>query len=179
VVAKEPDGVLGKYNQSGLGEITGDELGREAVPDRLETKQPSVRRRMKRISAFLRPLCVLLLTLLIFQGCNALNPLCGSARPTPIIGSLSASTITFAEVQQGFLLTVSGSQFVSSSVVVINGTTLSSTVTSSQQLQVTITTALISAPGTASVTVNTPSGNSGDLGCTSGGTSRALVLTIT
>jgi hypothetical protein len=29
------------------------------------------------------------------------------------------------------------------------------------------------------VTVNTPSGNSGDLGCTSGGTSTALVLTIT
>src|SRR5208337_5563727 len=37
----------------------------------------------------------------------------------------------------------------------------------------------ISTPGTASVTVNTPSGNSGDLGCTSGGTSSALVLTIT
>jgi len=29
------------------------------------------------------------------------------------------------------------------------------------------------------VTVNTPSGNSSDLGCTSGGTSKALVLTIT
>ena len=134
---------------------------------------------MKRIGATLRPLSALLLPLLVFQGCNALNPLCVSARPAPIIGSLSASTITFAEVQQGFLLTVNGSQFVSSSVVVINGTTLSTGVTSSQQLQVTITTALISAPGTASVTVHTPSGNSGDLGCTSGGTSLALVLTIT
>ena len=71
-----------------------------------------------------------------------------------------------------------GSQFVSSSVVVINGTTLTTVVTNSTELQVTITTALISAPGTASVTVNTPSGNSGDLGCTSGGTSAALVLTI-
>jgi hypothetical protein len=134
---------------------------------------------MKRISAFLRPLGALLLAMLLFQGCNALNPLCGSARPAPIIASLSASTTTFAEVQQGFLLTVNGSQFVSSSVVVINGTTLGTKVTSSQQLQVTITTALISAPGTASVTVKTPSGNSSDLGCTSGGTSRALVLTIT
>jgi len=134
---------------------------------------------MKRISAFLRPLGALLLALLLFQGCNALSPLCGSARPAPIIASLSASTTTFAEVQQGFLLTVNGSQFVSSSVVVINATTLSTKVTSSQQLQVTITTALISAPGTASVTVKTPSGNSSDLGCTSGGTSRALVLTIT
>jgi hypothetical protein len=117
--------------------------------------------------------------LLLLPGCNALNPLCGSARPSPIIGSLSASTITFAQVQQGFLLTVNGSQFVSSSVVVIHGTTLSTSVMSSQQLQVKITTALISSPGTASVTVNTPSGNSGDLGCTSGGTSSALTLTIT
>ena len=138
-----------------------------------------VRSRMKRVGAFLRSLSALLLAMLVFQACNALNPACGSARPAPIIGSLSASTITLAEVQQGFVLTVNGSQFVSSSVGVINGTTLSTLVTSSTQLQVTITTALISAPGTASVTVNTPSGNSGDLGCTSGGTSSALVLTIT
>lgn len=142
-------------------------------------RPPGVRCRMKRISVFLRPLSALLLTLLFLPGCNALNPLCGSARPAPIIGSLSPTTITFAEVQQGFLLTVNGSQFVSSSVVVINGTTLSTTVVSSEELQVTITTALISALGTASVTVDTPSGNSGDLGCTSGGTSSALVLTIT
>jgi hypothetical protein len=137
---------------------------------------PSTR---KTISAFLRPLSVLLLASLVLQGCNALNPLCGSARPAPIIGSLSASTITFAEVQQGFPLSVDGSQFVSSSVVVINGTTLSTEIMSGQQLQVTITTDLISAPGTLNVTVKTPSGNSADLGCTSGGTSRVLVLTIT
>jgi hypothetical protein len=127
----------------------------------------------------LRALGAIVLVLLFFQGCNALNPLCGSARPAPIIGSLSASTITFAEVQKGFLLTVNGSHFVSSSVVVIDGMMLSTLATSSQQLEATITTAVISAPGTASVTVNTPSGNSGNLGCTSGGTSRALVLTIT
>jgi hypothetical protein len=82
-------------------------------------------------------------------------------------------------VRQGFLLIVNGTQFVSSSVVVINGTALNTLATSSQQLQATITTAVISAPGTASVKVNTPSGNSGNLGCTSGGTSHALVLTIT
>ena len=128
---------------------------------------------------YFRLLSAILLVLLVLQGCNALNPLCGSARPAPIIGSLSATTITFAEVQKGFLLTVNGSHFVSSSVVVINGTTLSTQAISSQQLQATITTAVISAAGTASVTVNTPSGNSGDLGCTSGGTSRALILTIT
>ena len=133
----------------------------------------------KGFRTFLLPLSVLLLGLLVLQGCNALNPLCVSARPVPVMGQLSASTITFAQVQQGFLLSVSGSHFVSSSVVIVNGTTLNTTITSSQQLQVTITTALISAPGTANVTVKTPSGNSGDLGCTSGGTSHVLVLTIT
>jgi hypothetical protein len=134
---------------------------------------------MKRIGGFLRTLSVLLLASLIFQSCNAVNPLCGSARPAPIIGSLSASTITLAEVQQDFVLYVYGAKFVSSSVVVINGNNLNTLVTSSTQLQVTITPAVISAPGSVNVTVNTPSGNSGDLGCSSGGTSSALVLTIT
>jgi hypothetical protein len=131
------------------------------------------------LKAYLRPLSALLLGLLILQGCNALNPLCISARPAPVIGSLSATTITFAQVQQGFLLNVNGSYFVSSSVVVVNGTMLNTTINSTQQLQVTITTALISGPGTANVTVKTPSGTSGDLGCTSGGTSHVLALTIT
>jgi hypothetical protein len=82
-------------------------------------------------------------------------------------------------VEQGTVLTVNGSEFVSASVVVINGTVLPTTVVSNQQLQVTLTTELISGPGTANVAVKTPSGNSTDLGCTSGGTSGTLVLTIT
>jgi hypothetical protein len=134
---------------------------------------------MKRTSVFLQLLGTRLLAILALQGCNALNPLCSSARPAPSASNLSPSTITFAQVQQGFVLTVNGSHFVSSSVVVINGTTLATQAPSAQQLQVTITTALISAPGTASVKVTTPSGNSGNLGCSSGGTSDALVLTIT
>jgi hypothetical protein len=134
---------------------------------------------MKQINAVLRSFSGLLLALLVFQGCNALNPLCGSSRPVPVIGSLSPNPVTFAQVQKGFVLTVNGSQFVSSSVVVVNGTTLTTLATSSQQLQATITTAVISASGSASVKVNTPSGNSGNLGCSSGGTSGSLVLTIT
>jgi hypothetical protein len=121
----------------------------------------------------------LLLGLLLFQACNALNPACGSARPAPTISSLSPNTVTLAQVQQGFVLTVNGSQFVSSSVGLINGTALGTLVISSTQLQITLTSTAISAAGTANVTVNTPSGNSGDLGCTSGGTSSSLVLTIT
>ena len=134
---------------------------------------------MKRISVLLLPALAVPLALMVLQGCNALNPLCGSARPAPVIGSLSANTITFAQVQQGFVLTVNGSQFVSASVGVVNGKAQNTSVISSAQLKITITTAVIAAPGTANVTVNTPSGNSGSLGCTSGGTSRALVLTVT
>ena len=134
---------------------------------------------MSRIGTSLRTLSVLALAAFVFQGCNALNPLCGSARPAPIIGSLSATTITLAELEPGFVLNVYGAKFVSSSVVVINGTKLNTVVTSSTQLQATITTAVISAAGTADVAVDTPSGNSKDLGCTSGGTSGSLALTIT
>ena len=120
----------------------------------------------------------LVVSFLVLPGCNALNPLCSSARPAPVIGSLAPNSVTFAQLQQGFVLTVNGSHFVTASVVVINGTKLSTTIPSAQQLQATIPTTLITGPGTASVTVNTPSGTSGDLGCSSGGTSKALVLTI-
>src|SRR5260370_2706928 len=125
-----------------------------------------IRSRMKRISGCLG-LSTLPIVLVVCKGCNALNPLWGSARTAPIIGSLSASTITFAQVQQGFVLTVNGSQFVSSSVVVINGTTESTSITSSTQLKITITTALISTPGTANVAVNTPNRKPGTLAHTS------------
>ena len=114
--------------------------------------------------------------LLMLSGCN---PFCGSSRPVPVIGSLSPSTMSFAEVQKGALLIVNGSHFVSSSEVVINGKIISTTVISSQQLRVTITTSLISGPGAVNVSVHTPGGNSGDLGCTSGGDSSVLLLTIT
>jgi hypothetical protein len=120
-----------------------------------------------------------LLSLPFLAGCNnTLNPLCGSARPVPVIGSMAPSAISFAQVQQSVVLVVNGSNFVSSSEVLINGKTLSATVTSSQQLKVTLTTGEISGPGPVKVVVHTPSGNSGDLGCSSGGSSSALVLTV-
>ena len=123
---------------------------------------------------------VVLLALVFLPGCNnTLNPFCGSARPAPLIGSLSPSTMSFAEVQQGVLLTVNGSHFVSSSEVVIDGEIISTTVISDQQLRVVITASLISGPGTVKVSVHTPGGNSGDLGCTSGGNSSVLLLTVT
>jgi hypothetical protein len=122
---------------------------------------------------------VALLAVMFLPGCNnTLNPVCGSARPAPLIGSLSPSTVSFAQVQQGVMLTVNGSQFVSSSEVVINGKALSATVVSGQQLKILLTTSVISGPGAVNVSVLTPSGNSADLGCTSGGKSSVLVLTV-
>jgi hypothetical protein len=120
-----------------------------------------------------------LLALFFLAGCGTSNPICASSRPTPLIGSLSPSTMDFAQVQQGAVLSVKGSQFVASSVVVINGQTLSTTVVSSQELQIPITTGLISGPGDFNVFVHTPGGNSGAIGCASGGNSSVLVLTIT
>jgi len=122
---------------------------------------------------------VALVPLAILTGCNnTLNPFCGSARPAPLVASLSPSTVTFAQVQQGVLLNVNGSQFVPASEIVINGKTLAATATSGKQLQVMLTSSVISAPGKASVKVVTPSGNTSDVGCSSGGTSSVLTLTV-
>ncbi len=122
---------------------------------------------------------VALVPLVVLAGCsNALNPFCGSARPAPLIGSLSPSTVTFSEVQQGVLLKVNGTNFVPASELVINGKVLGATIISSQQLQITLTSGVVSGPGSVSVKVTTPSGNVGDVGCTSGGTSSALMLSV-
>ena len=121
----------------------------------------------------------LLLAIMFFAGCGAINPLCGSARPKPGLTSLAPNPASLAEVQQGLPLTVNGSQFYSNSIVLWNGEALVTTVTSSTQLQVTITTTQISSPGTAQIVVHTPANLSGDLGCDSGGDSPALTFTVT
>jgi hypothetical protein len=123
--------------------------------------------------------CLVVIALLLLPGCsNTLNPFCGSARPAPLIGSLSPSTVPFSQVEKGSVLVVNGSHFVAASEVLIDGKVLATTVTSNQQLKVTLTTGVISGPGAVNISVMTPSGNSADLGCSSGGKSSALVLTV-
>lgn len=123
--------------------------------------------------------CLLVLGTSMLLGCNnTLNPLCGSARPAPVIGSVSPSTISFAQVQQGVNLTIMGSHFVSSSEVVVNTTPLGPTVVSDQELTVKVSTDVIPGPGQVKIMVQTPGGNSGNLGCTSGGNSSVLMLTV-
>ena len=112
-------------------------------------------------------------------GCNnTLNPLCGSARPAPVIGSISPSTVAYSQLQQGVTVTVNGSNFVASSDVVINTTPISATVVSPTVMKIRLTTDVISGPGQVKVMVQTPSGNSGDVGCTSGGNSSVLFLAV-
>jgi hypothetical protein len=122
---------------------------------------------------------VALAPITLLAGCNnTLNPLCGSARPAPLIASLSPSTVTFAEVQNGVMLSVNGSQFVPASEIVVGGKTLAASATSDKQLQVMLTTSVITGPGKVNVKVVTPSGGTSDVGCSSGGTSSVLSLTV-
>jgi hypothetical protein len=123
-------------------------------------------------------LCAWLVVLLLLPGCNTLNPLCGSARPAPILNSISPKTMAFSQLPSTFVITATGSDFVSSSVVVFNGATLATGVTNHSQLTATITSSMIPAAGSFNVVVKTPAGNTGDVGCSSGGTSRAQVLTV-
>ncbi len=125
-----------------------------------------------------KSLLALLLGSMFLTGCGVSNPFCGSARPKPALTSLAPNPATLAQVQQGLLLTVTGSHFYVSSVVVWNGAVLPTTVVSATQLQATITTTQISAPGTAQITVHTPANLAGDLGCASGGDSKALTFTV-
>jgi hypothetical protein len=87
--------------------------------------------------------------------------------------------VTFSQVQQGFVLNLNGSHFDASSVVLVNGNTAAPLVVSHQLLQVTLTTKVITGPGSANILVRTPPGTSGDLGCSSGGNSATLALTVT
>lgn len=121
---------------------------------------------------------LLMLGVLLLPGCNALNPLCGSARPSPVMTSISPFAVTEAQVQATFQLTVTGSHFVSASMVVVNGVQVATTVPSSTTLTATVSSAAIPSAGTYDVYVSTPSGNSGDLGCSSGGKSSSVTLTV-
>jgi len=126
-----------------------------------------------------KPLLTLLLAIMLLAGCDALNPFCRSARPKPGLISLAPNPATLSQVQQGLLLTVNGSHFYLNSIILWNGAALPTTVISSTQLQATITTTQISAPGTAQIAVHTPANPAGDLGCDSGGNSKALTFTVT
>ena len=130
-------------------------------------------------SRILKSLFVFVLLSTFLSGCGVSNPFCNSARPKPLLTSLAPNPASLAAIQEGLLLTGNGGNFYSSSLVVWNGAALPTTVVSASQIEATITTAQISAPGTAQVLVHTPANLSGDLGCDSGGDSPAVTFTVT
>jgi hypothetical protein len=125
-----------------------------------------------------KSLFAVLLGSMFLTGCGVHNPFCGSARPVPVLNSLFPDTATFAQVQLGVPLTVNGSNFYSESYILWNGASVPSTVISSTRLQATITTTQVPSPGAAQVVVHTPPNLSGDLGCDSGGNSKASTFTV-
>ena len=125
------------------------------------------------------PLGILAAWVLMLPACSSLNPLCGSSRPVPVLTSLSPPTVAFSRIQQSFVLTLNGSNFDASSIVFVNGNSVTPVVASHQLLQATLTTKQVTGPGAANILVHTPAGTTGDLGCSSGGNSATLVLTVT
>jgi len=88
--------------------------------------------------------------------------------PAPTTSSISPTCATAGGAQ--FTLTVNGTNFVPTSTVKWNATTLATTFVSSTQLTATVTAALIATPGTASINVVNPAPG--------GGTSNAQTFTI-
>jgi hypothetical protein len=89
--------------------------------------------------------------------------------PVPAVSGISPTTATAGG--SDFTLTVNGSNFVSGSVVQVNGSARTTTFVSSTQLTATVVAADIASTGTLSITVN----NAGP----GGGTSSAATLTVT
>lgn len=121
---------------------------------------------------------ILVGSILPLSGCNAINPLCGSARPSPVLTSIDPTSVSYADVQKTFTLNLAGSRFVASSVAVIDSVQIATVVTSSTTMTAIVGPTEIKAPGTVQVWVFTPAGDSGDLGCSSGGNSSKATLTV-
>ena len=89
--------------------------------------------------------------------------------PVPTISAISPTSTTAGG--SNFTLTVTGTNFVSNSVVNINGSPRATTFASSTQISATILAADIASSGTSSITVTNPTPG--------GGTSNSLTLTVT
>ena len=123
-------------------------------------------------------LACLFLGTISWPGCSGLNPLCNSSRPVPTLTSISPTSVSDAELQGTFILNATGSQFVAASVLFVNGKQVATNVTSSTTIKAVVGPANLPGPGVYGVWVNTPAGNSGDLGCSSGGSTTQASLTV-
>ncbi|MFN0108882.1 MAG: beta strand repeat-containing protein [Blastocatellia bacterium] len=92
------------------------------------------------------------------------------ATPAPLPRITSIDPTSIMGGSEAFTLTVNGTNFTQNSVVRFNGQALVTTFVSATQLKGAVTAANIATPGTASITVFTPTPG--------GGTSNAMLLTI-
>ncbi|MEK7832564.1 MAG: IPT/TIG domain-containing protein [Acidobacteriota bacterium] len=99
---------------------------------------------------------------------NSVNFTIATPAPIPRITSIDPTSIMGGS--SDFPLTVNGTNFAQNSVVRFNGAPLVTTFVNNTRLTAVVTAANIATPGTASITVFTPSPG--------GGTSNALLLTI-
>ncbi len=90
------------------------------------------------------------------------------SNPSPVVTSLSPASITAGSA--GFTLTVTGNNFINSSIVRWNGNNLSTTYVNSNQLTTTVSASLVVSAGNAAVTVFTPTPG--------GGISNSLNFTV-
>src|SRR6266513_1581015 len=121
---------------------------------------------LKRSFLWLRSLAIVLgfLSLIWMAGCSGSN----SNNPMPTVGSLNPTSITAGNA--AFMLSVTGTGFVSTSTVQWNGSARVTTYVSGTQLQATITAADLATASTVNVTVSSP--------VPGGGVSAAVTFTI-
>lgn len=92
----------------------------------------------------------------------------GTVNPVPAVSSISPASVTVGD--PAFTLTVTGTNFISGSVVNWNGSALATTFVSATQLTASVTAPLLTTAGTANITVfNATPG---------GGTSNVVVFTV-
>ncbi len=118
----------------------------------------------------LRSLSALLLLATIFSCAktSTVDNTGGTTNPVPVITAISPASVIAGDPT--FILTVTGTDFISSSNIKWNGTVLTTTYVSATQLTATVSASLIASAGTANITVFN--------GTPGGGTSNAVIFTI-
>ncbi len=121
-------------------------------------------------------------TLLLFTlclGCGYGSKTSTPASPgvTPTISALVPNNVNAGSA--GFILTVNGASFANNAKVNWNGTAQTTMVMAGGQVTINVTSAMIAAPGTASITVTNP-GMAGGIygGGTAPATSTPMTFTI-
>jgi len=58
------------------------------------------------LGIFRSSVIILVASILPLSGCNAINPACGSARPSPILTSIDPTSVSYSDVQKTFTLNI-------------------------------------------------------------------------